>query len=268
MSGFSIEWLALREPYDVRARNRRLLDAVVAAMSALPSVSIVDLACGAGSTLRALEPRLSSHQNWRLVDNNLSLLARAADTPRSATTSVSATPVDLALDLEAALDGAVDLVTTSALLDLVSKEWLERLATEIAVRRLPFYAALTYDGRIELTPGDPLDAQVVRAVNTHQLGDKGFGPALGPAAAQTAAQLFESVGYVCELDTADWMFEPRDEEIQTELLLGWAGAARDTGLIPIEELGAWLQRRQGHVAARGSSIRVGHLDLLAQPKDA
>ena len=62
-------------------------------------------------------------------------------------------PVDLARDLEAALDGPVDLVTTSALLDLVSDDWLERLAIEAAARRLPVYAALSYDGRIELDAG-------------------------------------------------------------------------------------------------------------------
>ena len=34
---------------------------------------------------------------------------------------VTAIPLDLNRDLEAALDGAIDLVTTSAFLDLVSK---------------------------------------------------------------------------------------------------------------------------------------------------
>jgi hypothetical protein len=41
----------------------------------------------------------------------------------------------------------LDLITTSALLDLVSADWLERLTVEAAARRLPIYAALTYQGR-------------------------------------------------------------------------------------------------------------------------
>ena len=62
-------------------------------------------------------------------------------------------PVDLARDLEAALDGPVELVTTSALLDLVSHDWLDRLATEAAARNLPVYAALSYDGLGDARPG-------------------------------------------------------------------------------------------------------------------
>ena len=95
----------------------------------------------------------------------------------------TAVALDLTRDLEAALEGPVDLVTASALLDLVSETWLERLAVETAARSIPLYAALSYDGRIELTPPDPLDAAIVAAVNAHQRTDKGFGPALGPAAA-------------------------------------------------------------------------------------
>ena len=77
MSGFSAEWLALREPYDLRARNPAVLDAVAAALKSHSSVRIVDLACGTGSTLRALGPHLPARQNWKLVDNDLGLLARA-----------------------------------------------------------------------------------------------------------------------------------------------------------------------------------------------
>jgi len=64
-----------------------------------------------------------------VVDNDLGLLARAAASA-SPGVRVTTTPIDLARDLELALDGAVDLVTTSALLDLVSDDWLERLTIE------------------------------------------------------------------------------------------------------------------------------------------
>jgi ubiquinone/menaquinone biosynthesis C-methylase UbiE len=78
MSGFSAEWLALREPYDRAARSAAVLAAVADALIGETSISVVDLACGTGATLRALGPHLPPFQRWRLVDNNLSLLVRAA----------------------------------------------------------------------------------------------------------------------------------------------------------------------------------------------
>src|SRR5258708_7347451 len=136
MSGFSADWLALREPYDTQARNSAVLDAIVAAFKAIPSIRVVDLACGTGSTLRALGPKLAAPQNWRLVDNDLSLLGRALAMKRPAGVAVEGVPLDLNRDLEAVLDGPVDLVATSALLDLVSDVWLERLAMEAAARSI------------------------------------------------------------------------------------------------------------------------------------
>ena len=78
MSGFSIEWLSLREPYDRVARNATVLDAVASAFLDQTAISVVDLACGTGSTLRAAGPHLPPRQSWRLIDNDLGLLARAS----------------------------------------------------------------------------------------------------------------------------------------------------------------------------------------------
>ena len=218
--------------------------------------------------MRALAPHLTPRQSWRLADNDLGLLARAADSDRPAGASVTSMPVDLARDLEAALDGAVDLVTTSALVDLVSAPWLERLVVETAARRLPVYAALTYDGRAALEPPDRLDASVITSVNRHQRRDKGFGPALGPAAAAAAIEQFERVGYAVIHGTSDWIFAAQDRQIQNEVLSGWSAAAGELGELALAEIVDWLTRRRALVAAGTATMRIGHVDFFARPISA
>jgi hypothetical protein len=261
---FSAEWLTLREPFDGRARNADVLAAVAGHFASHSAVSVVDLASGTGSTLRAIAPHLPARQDWRLVDNNLSLLARA-EASSGPQRNVKTVPIDLAHDLEAALDGPCDLVTTSALLDLVSKSWLERLIVETAARQLPVYAALSYDGRATLHPVDPLDNEIVAAVNAHQRTDKGFGPALGPDAAVAIVQGFEALGWQAVRGQSDWRFEPEDVRIQQETLAGWALAAKETGLVSGDAAGDWLARRLKMIDGGFSKIRVGHVDVFARP---
>jgi len=265
VTGFSADWLALREPFDARARNPVVLDAVIAALKGYPSIRIVDLACGTGSTLRALAPRLPVEQSWRLIDNDLGLLARATSSTHPANVAVAGVPLDLNRDLEAALDGPVDLITASALLDLVSEVWLERLTVEIVARSIPVYVALSYDGRTEFSPANSLDTEVIAAVNAHQRTDKGFGAALGPTAASVAIARFESLGYSVVRGESDWVIGPQDRDIQMELLAGWAGAAREIGELSLADAIGWLTRRRDAVTAGRSSIRVGHVDFFARP---
>ena len=59
---FSADWLTLREPYDRAARNADVLEAVARHFAGDSSIAIVDLACGTGSTLRTVGPRLPSRQ--------------------------------------------------------------------------------------------------------------------------------------------------------------------------------------------------------------
>ena len=265
MTGFSADWLALREPYDLRSRNGKVLDAVVASLAGNTQVRIVDLACGTGSTVRALAPRIPAAQNWRLADNDLSLLARASGMTKPPGVTLAAAPIDLNHYLEAALDGPVDLVTTSALLDLVSAPWLERLAIETLARGIPFYGALSYDGRIEIGASHRADAAIVAAVNKHQHGNKGFGPALGPDAAKATIAQFEKLGCKVVHGQADWVAGPDDREFQNEIFSGWASAARETGDIELGDIVEWLTFRRDQTAAGKSTLLVGHVDIFARP---
>ena len=100
MSGFSADWLTLREPYDLRARNPEVVAAIAASVAALPSVHIADLACGTGANVRALSRHLPARQVWRLADNDLGLLGRANAMALGENVKVTAVPLDLNRDLD------------------------------------------------------------------------------------------------------------------------------------------------------------------------
>jgi SAM-dependent methyltransferase len=278
MSGFSADWLALREPYDRAARNGAVLDAVAAAFLNAPRVTVTDLGCGTGATMRALAPRLPAGQSWRLVDNDEALLQQAlregaatAPPEASVTTVAADLAADLAADVFADLAGAVapvladcDLVTTSALLDLVSVAWLDRLVASLTRLSRPFYAALTYDGAVALAPESRHDGEVIAAVNRHQQTDKGFGKALGPDAARIVPEEMRAAGFTVIEGRSDWQFGVDDRAIQIEMLAGWAGAAQEIGVDPAV-ISQWLGERRDHVAAGRSQMRVGHIDFFATP---
>jgi hypothetical protein len=263
MSVFTAEWLGLREPYDGAARNRSVLEAVAAEFEGRYAVTVADLAAGTGSTFRAISPRLPAEQTWRLYDIDMGLLAGPSAPKHGA--RFQRITIDLNEDLEFALEAPLDLVTASALFDLTSGAWVERLVTEAAVRNLPVYAALTYDGRVTLSPSDPEDTNVISVVNHHQFRDKGFGAALGPGAAPFCIKRFRGVGYEVTSGRADWTFNTSDHEMQLQLLAGWAAAARTMGIVPRWRLQDWLARRRDLVLSSRSSMQIGHVDFFARP---
>lgn len=266
--GFSAEWLALREPADVAARDGALLAAAAQAAQAAQGRSgagvarpvIVDLGCGTGSTLRAFQPVLTTSAAWRLVDADAALLNRAAEL---AGPDVALHQIDLRQIDDLPLAGA-SLVTASALLDLCARDWVSALADRLAQLGLPFYAALSYDGVMHWTPEDPDDAAVTAAFNRHQRGDKGFGPALGPDAADVAAEVFAAAGFRVLQADSPWRLAAPEAVLHRDLIAGIAAAAAEVADPAMAA--TWAARRQASLADPQASVGIiGHRDLLALP---
>ncbi|MEM8839604.1 MAG: class I SAM-dependent methyltransferase [Pseudomonadota bacterium] len=265
MSGFSADWLSLREPIDHAARNRDVLTKVKDLLAEQDTPTITDLAAGTGSTVSALDAFIEKPVTWQLVDYDEDLLQMAAKRPVSGTVKVSR--VDMAQSLSGTIEGNPDLVTTSAFLDLVSEEWLKGLVDLLAAEGLPFYAALTYDGRAGVMPPLAEDQNVISLFNRHQLTDKGFGDALGPKAAETAVRLFQQAGFEVFSGRSDWEADKDQKAFQKALLYGWQDAASDIDHRHTADFVVWLGERLALIDEGAGRLFVGHVDFLAIPKE-
>jgi len=153
MSGFSSEWLALREAVDHRSRNPALRSKLAARFADRDDIFVVDLGAGTGSNLRAVAPVLPARQQWILIDHDPALLTTAFETIAQWSDSSHAVATgleistggkslliefrqaDLAAEPAAWGDASPDLVTAAALFDLVSEAWIDRFVVALARAR-------------------------------------------------------------------------------------------------------------------------------------
>jgi SAM-dependent methyltransferase len=265
---FDPSWLELREPVDHRSRPRQLLEPLREWWAEGGRSAVLDLGCGTGSNLRYLAPELPDARTWTLLDHDAGLLARAEEISRTrvgAHLELHIIQGDLAEEGLGAVARA-DLVTASALLDLVSEEWLRALASVCSHAGCAALFALTYDGVVEWRgAADPVDRIVLEAVNEHQRSDKGLGAALGPAAAFAAEAVFEDHGYRTRLVPSPWELGADDTLLGDALIDGWVAAAAELHPGRHDDLAAWAERRKTALATGDTRLKVGHLDLLALP---
>ena len=269
MTGFSAEWLALREPIDAAARSAFItsrLSELVRTYGASPR--FFDLGCGTGANARYLCPRIPGPQEWVLLDSDQRHLQRAAELLagyRRAGVSFEMRCLDLDGGLDALLFQAGAVVSASALLDLVSGDWLGRLLQRSCASNAIVLFALSYDGRLVFEPGEPDDELIRALVNRHQATDKGFGPALGPSAATFVCARLEALRYQVLSSRSDWVLDRTHARVQESLLRGWAQAATEIAPGERGRCERWLSTRLGYLDRGQSAMRVGHQDVIGWP---
>lgn len=269
METFDADWLAMREPVDHRSRAEGLIPPLVQAWQTRGWSRVLDLGSGTGSNLRYLAPRLPSGQTWVLVDHDPEHVRTLRGLARpERVRSMMVSHRDLAAqDLDEVADA--DLVTASALLDLTSEGWLKRVVTACVASECGVLCALSYDGRIEWSTGDehPDDRFVRNTVNVHQTGDKGFGPALGPAGARLAERRFQAAGYRTILQESVWrLVASQHRPIVERLIDGWEQAASAVRPEETVRVRRWAAGKRARVDTGRFSLTVGHQDLLALPR--
>jgi hypothetical protein len=240
-------WLELREPADAAARSTGLAERL---RRYLPAGRLVihDLGGGTGAMGRWLAPRLPGPQHWVVHERDETLLELAAVTFEARRTDIARlTPGDVA---------GANLVTASALLDLLTRDELDRMLG--ACSGLPMLLALTVLGRVTLSPADPLDAPIAAAFNDHQRR----GRLLGPDAVAAAV---DALGVEVIVRPSPWRLDAAHADLTAEWLCGWVAAACEQEPALAAEAGAYRDQRLAQAAAGELAVTVDHADLLVLP---
>ena len=262
----SREWLALREAADAAARANDLVQRLARQLPATGPRVIHDLGCGTGAMARWLAPRLPGPQHWILHDHDADLLDAAASKPPGPAADGAAVTLetrrsDISRLLPGDLAGST-LITTSALLDMLTEEELSALITVSVAARCPVLLTLSVVGRVELTPAEPLDRRIAVAFDAHQRRVTERGRLLGPDAVAVAAEQAARLGAEVLVRPSPWRLGPLEAKLAAEWFTGWVGAAceQESELVP--EVVRYNRRRLAQAAAGELRVTVDHADLL------
>jgi len=262
---FTPEWLTLREPVDAAARAGELVDRLVRLFAGRDRLVIRDLGCGTGSLGRWLSPLLPNPQHWIMQDREPDLLAHVyMDVPSTAPVTVETRLGDLGGVTAADLAGT-SLVTASALLDILTTEEIDRLTGACVDAGVPALFTLSVLGEVELSPADPLDADITAAFNEHQRRVQDGRQLLGPDAPAAVIESFRKRGVDVRVAPSPWRLGADNPELTAEWLRGWVGAAVEQRPELTAEAASYLRQRLDAVHAGRLSGMVGHVDVLAVP---
>ncbi len=262
-------WLDLREGADAAARAEELVGRLCRRLPAGGPQVIHDLACGSGAMGRWLAPLLPGPQHWVIHDRDADLLAlAAAELPGPAADGAPVVVETRLSDItQLGADDLADatLITTSALLDLLTEEELAGLIRACASAGCPVLFALSVTGRVDLVPADPLDARVAAAFDAHQRRLTPRGRLLGPDAVEAAVVGFRRLGAEVVVRPSPWRLGAAVSDLASEWFTGWVDAAceQEPALAPDVEL--YRRCRLGEAEAGTLAVTVGHADLLVLP---
>lgn len=263
------DWLELRRRPDARARERAsdLIGALNQRFIDSAEISIIDLGAGSGANLMWLAQHLTSPQRWKLVDRDADLLeaTQSMQTPQQV---LGVDPVLRCIDqLSVAEVSAANLVTASAVLDVLSFAQLDRLAALLGQAQTPTLFSLNVTGEVSFRPAELLDSELTAAFNEHQHRSS----LAGPQAADYLTEKLERSGFIIQHAETDWLEgtspeAPAPEEMFVERYLSERVAASLEHRPDLtEEATAWLQKRLSQLQQGELTVRVGHRDILALP---
>lgn len=259
-------WLAARVAADTAARATTLNTLVPDLINYLAvtgdhqdTLEIIDLGAGTGANQRWLAPQLPFRQRWVHLDHD-PIISRSLPLPDD--TMIIDDTVEALSRLLASRDAGRQLVTCSALLDVLPMAQLNAVCRAVIDNRVPALFSLTVTGTFGVVPSHPDDQPLLGAFNDHQ---RRAGRA-GPEAASLAAEALRAAGFDVRCQETPWQLTAASgrafvgQVLQERLC---AAVSQHPGLA--QAANAWLELRRSQLALGIMRVELGHGDILALP---
>jgi hypothetical protein len=260
------DWLAARVAADDAARAAtvstllpELSRYLIEAAGPGGTVQIIDLGAGTGANQRWLAPRLPIRQRWLHLDHN-PVISRSL--PLAAETEIVDESVEALGELLTRSSGDRQLVSCSALLDVLTTEQIQAVCRAVIDNRVPAFFSLTVTGRLRLSPADAHDQLLLAAFNDHQCR---AGRA-GPEATTLTVNLLRAAEFAVTTQKTPWRLTAEsglafvDQMLEERLA---AAVAQDPALARTAK--AWFELRRAQLAAGLLRIELDHCDILGLP---
>lgn len=287
-NSFSFQsYLEAKESLDERSLSAPVRDGVLSYIASAESrgsgggLRVLDAGTGTGAMIRRLA-RWVAEMPQKQRPARMELLGIDTDPDSLRTAELRTAPLvpgakflrgDLAAaDGSWACEGAYNLITANAVLDLLPIEDTVRLLRSLLAPSGGLYATINYDGLTELIPPYEEAPFEERLLAWYDRSMDLRAPAAGsrtgralPAALMRAGFALEAVG------ASDWVIAPtrvgypgRDEEFAGYLLSLMRNEGERNRSLPAEELARWLQARRRALEKRELIVVVHQLDLFAR----
>lgn len=158
--------------------------------------------------------------------------------------------------------GDRQLVTCSALLDVLTTEQIEAVCRAVIDKRVAVFFSLTVTGELRLSPTDTRDQLLLAAFNDHQRRAGGA----GPEATTLTVNLLRAAEFAVTTQETPWRLTAESglafvDQMLAERLA--AAVAQDPALAA--SAAAWLELRRAQLAAGLLQIELDHRDILGIP---
>ena len=282
---FYNSWLAQREPFDFLARSNLLVNEIKKDSKIINN--LVDLGTGTGSFLRWYICQKLTFHTGTLIDYDRRLLNSIGLSFRKFFKDTDFVIKKLNAD-KYLFSGHLyqesskillnrknifnfntkfnqyDLISLSALADLLSKKYIKKLLSNISSGKY-LYFSLCFNGKIKWLPTNEFDKYITRQFNNHQIQDKGFGVALGSNSIKYIELVAKQEDYSIFKKDSSWKIDTLTNEsqlFQQKYLNIILNALKKDEITDKKVLQSWFSKRIGLIKNKRSNLNVGHNDIL------